>query len=349
MATKSHVYFLPWSERSRLDELLEAAEFNSHIRRDDFAAIKIHFGERGGDGYIKPKEVRPIIKAVRKAKAYPFLTDTNTIYRGARSDGVSHLVVAAEHGYSQTKMGVPIIIADGIRGTSYQDVDIKGDHFKKVKIAADIVDADSIVAVSHVKGHLLCGFGGAIKNLGMGCGAKVGKYEMHAGTTPEVTLSSCTKCGACVAICPQNAISFVNKEITIDMSICVGCGQCVSACDYGCMNIPWSQTPLAVQERLAEYAAGAAKGRRLFCINFVNHITPNCDCSGTKEEPVASDVGILVSADPVAIDQASLDLLNKSAGEDVFRKLRPDIDHTVQIVHAEKMGLGSREYELVEV
>jgi uncharacterized Fe-S center protein len=347
--TKSRVYFLPWGERDRLNELLDAAGFASQIRRDDFTAIKIHFGERGGDGHVKPKEVRPIIKAVRKAKAHPFLTDTNTIYRGARSDGLSHLVVAAEHGYSQTKMGVPVVIADGLRGTSYREVEVGGDHFAKVKIASDIADADSIVAVSHVKGHLLCGFGGAIKNLGMGCGAKVGKYEMHAGTTPEVKLSACTKCGACIAICPQNAISFVKKEITVDKSICVGCGQCVAACDYGCMNIPWSQTPLAVQERLAEYATGAVKGRRLFCINFVNHVTPNCDCMGTKEKPVTDDVGILVSTDAVAVDRASLDLLEKSAGEDVFHKLRPDIDHTVQIVHAEKMGLGSQEYELVEV
>lgn len=331
-----------------MDDLLAAASFGSYIQRDDFTAIKIHFGERGGDGYIKPKSVKPIIKAVRQAKAYPFLTDTNTIYRGARSDAVSHLVVAAEHGYSQTKLGVPIVIADGLRGTSFEEISIKGQHFKKVKISADIAKADGIVAVSHVKGHLLCGFGGAVKNLGMGCGARVGKYEMHAGTIPEINKSVCKKCGACIAICPQGAISLDEDGITIDISKCAGCGQCVAVCDYGGLTMPWSQPSMAVQERIAEYAIGATKGKRLFCINFVNHITPNCDCVGEVEDTIADDVGILASSDPVAIDQASLDLIEKKAGEDVFKRVHPGIDPIIQLVHAEKMGLGSREYELKE-
>lgn len=319
------------------------------VHKGDFTAIKIHFGERGGDGYIKPKSVRPVIKAIRKLKANPFLTDTNTIYRGTRSDAVSHLVVAAEHGYSQTKMGVPIIIADGLRGTSFEEIPVDGTHFKRVKIAAEIMKVDSMVALSHVKGHLLCGFGGAIKNIGMGCGAKVGKYEMHSGTIPEFDRKVCKKCGACVAVCPQGAITLVEDGITIDITKCAGCGQCVAACDYGGLNIPWGQTPKAVQERFAEYAVGASKGKRCFFINFVNHITPNCDCMGTKETPIAPDVGILASVDPVAIDQASLDLMDKNAGHPVFKKLRPNIDHTVQLAHAEKMGLGSRKYELVEI
>jgi len=347
MKNPSKVYFLKWSDRSQLDGLLAAAGLNRVIQRDDFTAIKIHFGERGSDGYIKPKEVRPIIKAIRNAKAHPFLTDTNTIYRGARSNAVSHLVVAQEHGYSQTKMGVPVIIADGLRGTSFEEVPVNGTHFKRVKIGTDIARADSIVAVSHFKGHLLCGVGGAIKNLGMGCGAKVGKYEMHAGTIPNIDNAVCKKCGACIAVCPQGAISFINGDISIDTTLCAGCGQCVASCDYACLTIPWSQPSKAVQERLAEYALGAVKGKRLFCINFLNHITPNCDCMGEAETPLTDDVGILASTDPVAIDQASLDLIQKTAGEDVFKRAHPQLDSTLQLSHAEKMGLGNRKYELI--
>lgn len=349
MVKGSRVYFLPWKRAYELEKLLIEAEFGSCIRKDDYAAIKIHFGERGSDGYIKPKSIRPIIRAIRQAKAYPFATDTNTIYRGTRSDAVSHLVVAAEHGYSQTKIGIPIIISDGIRGTSFKEVKIKGEHFKKVKIAAEITNSDIIVAVSHIKGHLLCGFGGTIKNLGMGCAAKVGKYEMHAGTSPAVDAKMCKKCGACIVVCPENAISYVDGIPRIDIKKCVGCGQCVAACNYACLNIPWGQPSKVVQERIAEYALGAVRNRRLFCVNFVNHITPNCDCMGKVEEPLTEDVGILASTDPVAIDEASLDLIKKTAGNDVFKKIYPDIDHKVQIRHAEKVGLGSRKYELIEI
>ncbi len=349
---KSDVYYLPWNERARLGELLTAASFGTHLKRGDLTAIKIHFGERGATGYISPKFLPPVIKAIRAAKGQPFVTETNTIYRGARTDAVSHLTVAAEHGFSQTKIGVPVTIADGLRGLAYEEIPIEGGrHFKTVKIASDIVHADAIVALSHVKGHLACGFGGTLKNLGMGCGARVGKYEMHAGSVPALNPKFCTKCGACMAICPEDAISFVEGVVTIDAEQCAGCGQCVASCDYNCLNVDWTvgRTPSVVQERVAEYAAGAIKGKRLFCINFVNHITPNCDCMGKDEEPVCADVGILASADPVALDQASLDLLNKHAGFDVFQKLWPHIDHTIQLAHAEAMGLGSRTYEIVEV
>lgn len=349
MTQKSKVCYLPWDQKDRFEELLEIAGIGAQLGKDDFTAIKIHFGERGGDGYVSPKWVRPIAKAIRKAKAKPFITDTNTIYRGARSDAVSHLVVAAEHGFSQTKIGVPVVIADGLRGTSFEPIEVNGTHFKEVKIATEIANADSMIVVTHSKGHLLVGYGGALKNLGMGCGAKVGKYEMHAGTNPEVNAKACVKCGQCIVACPAEALSFVKEVITVDTERCVGCGQCVAACDYGCLNIPWSQPSMSVQERVAEYAFGAVKNKRIFCINFVNHITPNCDCMGTVEKPLMNDVGILASTDPVAIDQASLDLIAKKSGNDPLKKAHPDVDYTVQLAHAEKIGLGSRTYELVEI
>ncbi|MFH0798739.1 MAG: DUF362 domain-containing protein [Pseudomonadota bacterium] len=347
-ASKSRVYFLPWEERDRLPDLLEQSGASSVIRAGDLAAIKMHFGEKNNNGYIRPELVRPIIGMIRRCKASPFLTDTNTIYRGSRSNAVDHLAVAAEHGFSQTRLQTPVIIADGLKGDDYEEVEIEGKHFKSVKIATAILKADAIVALSHFKGHLLAGFGGAIKNMGMGCGARIGKFEMHSGVAPEVALDLCTACGQCVAACGQDALSIVDGKVHLDVARCAGCGECVVVCDYRALNVVWQKETADVQERFAEYAAGGARGKRAFYLNFLNHITPNCDCMSSKEEPIAPDIGILASADPVAIDQASLTLVIERAG-DVFAKAWPDIDCTVQLEHAERLGMGKREYKLVKI
>ncbi len=344
----SPVFWLPWEERDRLPELLAAGGLPELLRPSDVVAVKMHFGESGGDGFIKPAWTRPVLRAIRAAKATPFLTDTNTIYHSKRSNAVGHLEVAANHGFTQTKLQTPVIIADGLRGDDYVPIPVEGTHFETVKIATGIVRADAIVALSHFKGHILCGIGGAIKNLGMGCGCRLGKFEMHSQATPTVAAERCTACGACIKRCAQDALSLQEKRIQLDESRCVGCGECVVECAFGALSITWTQKAAWVQERLAEYAAGAVAGKRAYYINFVNHITPNCDCMGVKEEPLCPDVGLLVSRDPVAIDQASYDLVVEAHG-DVFAKAHPGIDGTVQIAHAERMGLGSRRYELVRI
>ncbi|HPQ81754.1 MAG TPA: DUF362 domain-containing protein [bacterium] len=345
---KAKVYFLPWESLSRLPELLELSKAHESVRPGDLTAVKIHFGERGGDGHIKPENTRPILQMIRKRKARPFLTDTGTIYHGDRENAVGHLAVAADHGFTQTRLHTPIIIADGLRGDDCAEVEIEGEHFKSVKIATSIVKADSIIAMSHFKGHLLAGFGGAIKNLGMGCGARLGKFAMHSGVSPSVDEKACTGCGACVARCAHGAMSLSDGRAKIDLDLCVGCGECIIACDYRALTMNWNSNTAAVQERFAEYAAGAVKGKRAFYVNFVNHVTPNCDCMGIKEKPLLPDIGILASSDPVAIDQASHDLVCKHGG-DVFKKTHPRIDSSVQLSHAVKMKLGSREYRLIEI
>ncbi len=346
--TKAKVYLLPWERRDELELLLERSGAAQDLKKGDYVAVKMHFGERGGVGYIEPKYVRPVLKLVRGAKARPFLTDTNTIYHGPRNNAVGHLTVAAEHGFTQTKMQVPIIIADGLKGDDYALVGVGGKHFKEVKVATAIAQADFIMALSHFKGHLLAGFGGALKNIGMGCGARVGKFEMHCTVSPTYTAKLCEKCGACVKVCPQTAIILGRGGITIDEERCVGCGECVVACPFGALKITWSEGAASVQERYVEYAKGVLDGKRAFFVNFVNHITANCDCMGMKEKPIAPDIGILASTDPLAIDQASLDLVIE-AGGDCFRKAHPDVVNDVQLAHAERVGLGSREYELVEI
>ncbi|MBT3182063.1 MAG: DUF362 domain-containing protein [Deltaproteobacteria bacterium] len=345
---KPKVFFLPWDRHKELEKLIQDSSAVSGIQKNDYVAVKLHFGERGGDGHIKPEFMRPILKSIKNKKAKPFLTDTNTIYHGPRNNAIGHLEVAAEHGYSQNRMQVPIIIADGLLGDDYTNVDIDGNHFKSVKIATTIRKANRIIAASHFKGHLLAGFGGAIKNLGMGCGAKAGKFEMHCSVAPTVEVRNCVGCELCVPKCAQSALTVVSKKIQLDKNKCVGCGECVIACHTNALSITWSEGTKSVQERFVEYAKGAVKDTPCFYINFLNHISPNCDCMGMKEKPMLDDIGILASVDPVAIDQACYDLVVKKAG-DVFLKAHPGIDGRIQLEYAEKLGMGSRDYELKNV
>lgn len=347
-ASKSKVFFIPWREKDRLHDLIERSGLPEFVKTGDFVAVKIHFGEKGSDGFIKPDLVRPVLDAIRGRKGRPFLTDANTIYHGSRSDAVSHLLVAAEHGFSQTRLGAPLIIADGLTGGDFEMVEVSGRHFSRVKIASSIMKADAMIALSHFKGHLLTGFGGAIKNLGMGCAARPGKFEMHSTAKPTVKTNLCTGCAACIARCSHHALSLESGVIRFDESACTGCGDCIIVCKGGALTLTWNEGAASVQEKMAEYAVGAIKGRRTFCINFVNHITANCDCMGMKEEPLMPDVGILASADPVAIDKASLDLVVESGG-DVFKEANPNADYNVQLRHAKGLGLGRLEYELISV
>jgi uncharacterized protein len=344
----ANVFFLSWDDRKRLPDLLDKSEAADVIQKGDLVAIKMHFGESGGDGFIKPEWTRPILAMVRKAKGNAFLTDTNTIYHGMRSNAVDHLKIATNHGFTQSKLQTPIIISDGLRGNDYVDIEVGGTHFEKVKIATGIEQANSMITLSHFKGHVLAGFGGAVKNLGMGCGAKIGKFEMHSNASPDLDVTKCTGCGACVKVCAHGALEVIEKKIKMDKSKCAGCGDCIVACHFKAFSVAWDSNTAMVQERLAEYAAGALKGKRAFHINFANHITENCDCMGIKEEPLVPDIGIFASTDPVALDQACLDMLQDRHG-DALKKLHSNIDETIQLVHAEKMGIGTRQYNLITV
>ncbi len=345
---KSKVYMLPWERRKDLPELLKQAGADKALREKDWCAVKMHFGEKGNDGYIKPDFVKPVLALVRKNKAIPFLTDTCTIYHGPRNNAIGHLSIAAEHGFTHEALGAPIIIADGMRGEEYRDVEVDGRHFSKVKIASGIVESDSMIVLSHFKGHVLAGFGGAIKNLGMGCGARIGKFEMHSSATPTYAQKKCIACGACEEACAHGAATVGETYASINLKLCVGCGECVVACPTGALTVTLNEGAREVQERLVEYAAGALRDKRVFCVNFINHVTPNCDCMSRGERLMVPDIGILASADPVAIDQASFDLV-LAAGGDVFEKAHPGVDGRIQLARAAEMGLGSREYELVQI
>ncbi|MHB9154770.1 MAG: DUF362 domain-containing protein [Endomicrobiales bacterium] len=344
----SPVYFLPQAKLRDFPEWIKTTGAFSRLKEREFVAIKIHFGEKGNTGFVKPKFARAVAEQVQQRGASPFLTDANTIYVGQRADAVHHLQVAANHGFTQGKCGCPIIIADGLRGNAGVDVEVNLKHFQKVSIANAVHYADSVIFINHLKGHELTGFGGMLKNAGMGCGTRAGKYAMHDKLKPRVAVEKCASCGECIKWCSGRALTLGEGQIVLDREECVGCGECILSCAHNVFSIPWDETTSGVQERIVEYAYGVLKDKPHFGITFVNHLTRYCDCYPTLEGPLLGDLGVLASADPVALDQAGADLVNRAYGGDFWKHLFPHIDWSVQLDYAEKLGLGKRHYTLIE-
>ena len=337
--------------RSLIDktgELLRAAGLSGRIGPGNLTAVKLHFGEKGNVSFVRPVFVRKVVEEIAAAGGNPFLTDTNTLYVGGRSNSVDHLRTAIANGFAFAVVGAPLIIADGIRGESSVNVPIGGKIFPEVAIGAEIVNADAIVAVTHFKGHELSGFGGTIKNLGMGCAARSGKLAQHSTVSPLVDPANCTGCGTCIAHCPSGAIAILSQTALIDPRTCIGCADCIVVCPEHTIQVDWNEAAPMVQKKMVEHAAGALRGKKessLF-LSFVMQISPYCDCYGNNDRPIAPDVGIFASADPVALDQACADLVIRSAGRDPFRETHPEIDWTIQLSYGEELGLGTREYLL---
>lgn len=344
---KSIVHFLPWSKLDKFSDWLGEIGAANHVKENELVALKIHFGEKGNHGYIRPQYAKAVSDKVKVKNASPFLTDTSTIYAGNRVNAVSHTLLAAEHGFTLDKCGCPIIIGDGLRGNAGVNVNIGLKHFKTVQIANSVHYADSYIFLNHFKGHELSGFGGALKNMGMGCGTRGGKIQMHNAVRPLMNAEKCTACGECVKWCGVKALKLVNKKVKMDTEVCVGCGECTLRCLFGVFQIPWDESVSNVQEKIVEYAYGVVKGKRSFSINFINHVTKLCDCYRTVEPPLLDSIGVTASSDPVAVDQASADLVNKVFGKDFWRHIYPHIDSSVQLQYAEKLGMGTRQYELI--
>ncbi|NLT95562.1 MAG: DUF362 domain-containing protein [Clostridia bacterium] len=354
----SKVWFAPLSTEqetniisNKVMALYHAAGFDRIFKPNEFTAVKIHFGEKNNTGYIKPQWIKPLLEQIKIHGSKVFLTDTNTLYRGQRLNSVDHLLQAHKHGFSIDNLGVPIIIADGLLSKNFSEVPIEGKHFSSVKIANDILHAHSLVVLSHLTGHILSGMGAAIKNLAMGCASRSGKQMQHADVKPEVSSKKCISCGLCIKWCPVEAIQFYDGTARIDGEKCYGCGECIATCRNQAINYSMSSTSVALQEKMAEYALGAIKDKKdkVCFFNFLTHISKECDCIGIAQEKIVSDIGILASYDPVALDQASIDLLNEKAGHDILTNLWPENDYNVQLTHAEEIGLGTKEYELIYV
>lgn len=366
----SKVYFADLRTRSnknnktnKIRNLFDCAGLNHLLQKNDLTALKLHFGERGNDSFINPVFVRQVVDKVKANGAKPFLTDTNTLYSGSRHNAVEHLITALEHGFNYTVTGAPLIIADGLRSDNIVEVEIHKKHFDKVQLARDIIRADSVIVLSHFKGHEMTGFGGAIKNLAMGGAPAVGKKEQHASKM-VVDHVKCVGCANCSVVCPEGAVTITEKKAEIALEKCIGCGECLTVCNMRAVGIDWNTDLSDFIERMTEYAFGVAKAHegRIGYMNFLLNITPDCDCVPWSDAPIVPDIGFLASTDPVAIDQASFDLVNKmiglpesmlacncEEGADKFRGLRSHVDGVIQLSYGEEIGLGSREYELISI
>ncbi len=353
-----NVYFIrltgdqtPGEQKRLLENLFAKSGAENYFKAKDLVAIKTHFGEKNNKGYVSPAYIKVIIDQIKCRKGKPFLTETSTLYVGSRSNAVDHIALANEHGFGFKEMGAPIIMADGLIGDSEKNVKINGVHCKEVGISSEILKAHSVMVITHFKGHLASGFGGAIKNVGMGLANRKGKMRQHSDMKPRVKPQTCTACGVCINWCPTQAISMVEGKASINSDICIGCGECLAVCRFNAIEYNWKTTSKLLQEKMAEHALGVAVclKSKIFYFNFINNITKDCDCMGGNCEIIASDVGVVASDDMVAIDQASLDLIVKSSGEDVFKKHWQNVDHDLQLAHGEKIGLGSRKYNLVEI
>jgi len=345
--------------------VVEKAGFKKLELQKKFVAIKIHFGEPGNLAFIRPNYAARMAGMIGKAGGIPFLTDANTLYSGGRGNTVDHLASAAQNGFTKAVVGCEVIIADGLKGTEYREIEINQKHCRSAKIASAIADSDAIITLSHFKGHELTGFGGAIKNLGMGCGSRGGKLVMHSASKPKITKKNCTACAMCVKSCPQEAITLTHdhKVATIDYDKCIGCGQCIAMCQYEAAQAVFNESAADAAEKIAEYALAVMKERPGLHVNFITDVAPVCDCYGYNDAAIVPDIGILSSTDPVALDRACVDLVNDAPvnpgsklgvkdfapGDDKFGAANPNTSWQAGLAYAESIGLGTQSYSLIKV
>lgn len=369
---KPKVYFTDFrtvlgvSLPAKLQKLIKLAGIGSIDFNGKFVAIKMHFGELGNLAYLRPNYAKAVADVVKELGGLPFLTDCNTLYPGSRKHALEHLDCANINGFNTITTGCQIIIADGLRGTDDIAVPVpNGEYCKEAYIGRAVMDADIVISLNHFKGHEQAGFGGAIKNLGMGCGSRAGKMQQHNSGHPHVITEKCKGCRRCAHECGSDAIVYEGNKARINTEICKGCGRCIGACAFDAIRNDNWDAPQMLGRKMAEYTAAIVNGRPNFHISLITDVSPNCDCHGENDAPILPDIGMLASFDPVALDQACVDLCQKAepirnsqlgdnmAKEhfhdhgDVWHNSNPNVAWEETLEHAEKIGVGTREYELV--
>ena len=354
---------------NKLEKLIRTAGIGDIDFEKKMVAIKLHFGEPGNLSYLRPNYAKVVADVVKSLGGIPFLTDCNTLYVGRRKNAVEHLDAAYENGYSPFTTGCQILIGDGLKGTDDVEVPVEGgEYVKNAKIGRAIMDADVFISLSHFKGHEATGFGGALKNIGMGCGSRAGKMDQHNAGKPDVDQSVCVGCRQCAKQCAQDAISFgENKKASIDHNKCVGCGRCLGMCNFDAISNSNSCANDELNAKIAEYSKAVLWGRPHFHISLVIDISPYCDCHAENDLPILPDVGMFASFDPVALDQACADACLRQQPipgsqldenlhregfhdhHDHFCNNFPETNWQTCLSHAEKIGLGTRSYQLIEV
>lgn len=349
----------------KLKNLLVRSGINDIFNEKEIIGIKLHFGEDGNLGYLRPDYTKVIVDLLKEKKCSPFLTDSGTLYHGRRSNAVEHLQIASEHGYNFLSTGAPVVISDGLIGMDFKEIEVNLKHFKKIKIANGIYHSDGLIVFSHFKGHSGTGFGGAFKNLGMGAAPRPGKLEQHSDTVPFIKQDLCTSCGICLKYCSVNAISYnEQKKAVINTDQCIGCGECLAVCRWGAVKNKYDTAGEILIEKIAEYTYGMWKEKKekMLFVNALIDIHPDCDCWDYNDVPLVEDVGFIASIDPVAIDQASYDLVQKAGKisssayfdkikdqDSIFAGMTPEVDGTYLLKYAEKLNMGSRNYEIIKV
>lgn len=371
---KSKVYFTDFRTRvgvsltEKLQRLIKKAGITDIDMDGKFVAIKMHFGELGNLSYLRPNYAKAVADVVKECGGKPFLTDCNTLYPGSRKNALEHLDCANINGFNTITTGCQIIIGDGLRGTDDITVPVRnGEYCKEAYIGRAVMDADIFISLTHFKGHESTGFGGAIKNIGMGCGSRAGKMHQHNSGKPIVHDDLCRGCHRCAKECGSDAITYENGKAVINQDICKGCGRCIGACAFDAIeNQNWNANKI-LGRKMAEYSQAVCDGRPTFHISLVRDISPNCDCHGENDAPILPDVGIFASFDPVALDQACVDaclhatpMPNSQLSDnladphwhhhhDNFLDSNPNVRWKETLEHAEKIGLGTREYELIQM
>lgn len=371
---KSKVYFTDFRTKlgeglpTKLQKLARKAGIGEIDMENKFVAIKMHFGELGNLGFLRPNYARAIVDIVKELGGKPFLTDCNTLYPGSRKNALEHLECAWQNGFTPLTVGCPIMIGDGLKGTDDISVPVEGaEYIKEAKIGRAIMDADIFITLTHFKGHEMTGFGGTIKNIGMGCGSRAGKKEQHSNGKPTIIEEQCVGCRRCQRECANNGLVFneTTKKMHVDQSSCVGCGRCLGACNFDAIEFVNDAATKQLNCRMAEYTKAVIDGRPNFHISLIVDVSPNCDCHAENDAPILPNIGMFASFDPLALDQACVDaclkteplpnsqlyenLKNKELHDhhDHFENSTPDSEYKTCLAHADKIGLGNREYELI--
>ncbi|MDY4204240.1 DUF362 domain-containing protein [Porcincola intestinalis] len=372
MGEKAKVYFTDFRTKvdvpltAKLQKLIRKAGIGSIDMDGKFVAIKMHFGELGNLAFLRPNYAKAVADVVKENGGMPFLTDCNTLYPGSRKNALEHLTCAELNGFNSITTGCHVIIADGLRGTDEVEVPIRnGEYLKTALIGEAVMDADVFISLTHFKGHEAAGFGGTIKNIGMGCGSRAGKMQQHNDGKPHVIEEKCRKCHRCARECGSDAIDYERGVAHINQDICKGCGRCIGACAFDAIENDNANANEVLGCKMAEYTQAVCDGRPCFHISLIQDVSPNCDCHGENDAPILPDVGMLASFDPVALDQACVDLCeqqtpirNSQLGDNLakpdwhhyhehFKDNNPNVAWKETLEHAEKIGLGTREYELI--
>ena len=373
---KAKVYYTDFRAKigeglpTKLKRLIKAAGIGDIDMDGKFVAVKMHFGELGNLSFLRPNYARAVVDVVKEFGGVPFLTDCNTLYPGSRKNAIEHLYCAWENGFTPMTVGCPIIIGDGLKGTDDIEVPVEGgEYIDKAKIGRAVMDADIFISLSHFKGHETTGFGGAIKNIGMGCGSRAGKKAQHMNGQPEIDHELCRGCRACLRECANDGLSFdeSTRKMSINTQNCVGCGRCIGACNFDAVAFANYAATKDLNCRMAEYTKAVIQNRPNFHVSLIVDVSPNCDCHAENDAPILPNIGMFASFDPLALDQACVDaclkatpLPNSQLAEamekedfcdhhDHFENTTPNSEYKTCLAHAEKIGLGTRDYEIVVV